>query len=328
MNRSLVWYRRLLWSTAIAHFGLAAVIFGSPDVLGMVFGLERIELSYVWLGSFAMLLCSLALGCLVIASAPARYAAMAWLAALEKLMASAFWVFLIVDPQYGLSFLPFLILDAFIGVASVVLLSCGLPPEGRLTRANIRRALARLSLPAPNTSLRGFRRTVGVGLILDAGFILAAWFAPSLLARLFGAQYVVFSTVWLRSVAVVLLGAGLLQLPALADPAGRPAVSWLAVASRAVASLFWAWVVARPDRRVFLPLLLENLILTVISSDLLQRGLPLRARVGVANIRDLGSRVGAALVLRGRPVPLRVTAVAALLLVAASGYVAWYHLAR
>jgi hypothetical protein len=328
MNASLTWYRRLLWAAIVAHLGLVTVIFASPDVLGMVFGLERIEFSYVWLGDFAMLLVALSLACAIIASAPARYAALAWLAALEKVMACVLWVVLLAGHDYGASFLPFLILDGLIAAGSVILLARGLPPEGRLTRANLARAMTRLSRPLSSGCLRWFRRVVVLGLVGNAAFILPALFAPALIARVLGAQYVVFSEAWLRAVAVVYLGASLLALPAIADPAGRPAVSWLVVASRFIGALFWIATVSHPGRRPFLLPLVVDGAFGLLLFTLLERGLPVEARVNLASLGALGAAVWSGLILRGRPAALRVAALVALLLVAGAGYVGWYHLAR
>src|SRR5262249_44804682 len=144
------------------------------------------------------------------------------------------------------------------------------------------------------------------GLAANLAFIVPGLFAPALIGRVLGAQYQVFSTVWIRTVAVVLLGESLLCLPAIAEPDRRPAASWLAVCGGVLRPLFWLAAVTRVGVTPFGAPLAVNGALAVVLSMLLQRGLEPAGRLSGANLGAVAAGFGRAIVLAGRPAALRV----------------------
>jgi hypothetical protein len=265
MNGSLIWYRRVQWVAIAAHLALALVLFVDPDVLGLVFGRDRVEHSHVWLGAFGALLVALSAYLAVIASNPERYADLAWLAALEKVLASLLWAALVASPDQGAPFLPFLALDAAIAALSIALLARGLPPGARPAPA--------FQTPIPNRALRAFRFAATAGLAANLAFAATGLFAPSLIDDVLGLPSQGPSTVWIQSVAVVLFGESLLCLPAIAEPGRRRAVSWLAAGARLISALFWLTVVIRPGGSAFSAVLAVEGALAVALFALLQAGL-------------------------------------------------------
>lgn len=329
MNSPLRWFSRVLWVGFAARLLFAVPAFLAPDTLATFYGLDRIEFSYVWLGNAAMLGVGLALFYAAAAHDPERHPVLAWLIAAGQLLGAAYWAAVLHDAEFGPDVVWFLLFDGAFGVASAVLLQLGLPPDARLGRRGLARLGAALRAPRElNGSLRWFRRVLWLGLAVNAAFVIPALFAPQLLVRSLGAQYVEFSRFWIGATGVALLGVSLAYLVPAVHPSYRPGVSWLAVASRFVAVFFWVRVVSLPERRPFVAYLIADLVIGILLLFLLQRGLPQDERVGAASARRFGRALGGALVLRGRPPALRALWAVGVVVLALIGTVGWYHLVR
>lgn len=329
MNAYLKWYGRTLLLGVVAHVAFAAPALTTPDLFGTLMATGRVEFSAVWLGNMGMLLCTLSLYMLTVARDPARYAPFTWLFVVEKILATAWWLRLVLDPTYGSDYAMLLGVDGVLAVVPLVLLQLGLPPELRLGAILPRAAALLRPPPLANGSLTWFRRLVWLGAAVNATFIIPAIFAQDLLrGMLRSAQYVTFSHLWLVATGLVLLGVTLLYLPAAHAPEERPATAWLLVVSRFIAAAFWLRVTLQPDRQVFASFLISDFTFGVVLLVLLQRGMAPERRISVANLRALLAEGIDALLLRGKPLAVRLGGAALALALAFVGYNAWYYLMR
>lgn len=329
MNRWLRVYSWLAVVGAVGQVGFAAAAIFQPDVFGTMMATGRVVFSSVWLGNMGMLLIPLSLFMLATARDPVKFAPVAWLVVLEKTLASAYWLRLVLDPAYGKDFLPLLVVDGSLAVLPLVLLQLGLPPELRLSLGNLGRAAGAFRpVKMERGGLTWFQRVVWLGSVMNLGFILPALFAQGLIAKSIGAQYVDFSGIWLTMTGIVLLGVSLVYLPAVADPLRRPAAAWIVVSSRVVAAIFWFSIMRQPDRQVFTSFFISDGLFALVQLVLLQTGMPPELRISGANLKALLAEAWDALVLKGRPLPERGAAALVAVLLGLFGYNTWYYLMR
>jgi mono/diheme cytochrome c family protein len=329
MNKALKGYSLVLWSGIVLHVGFAFAALFAPETFALAMSVARVEFSHVWIGNMGVLLGVLNLFLVAVAHDPVKYAPFAWLAVLEKTVASIFWLSLVLDPRYGSDFLPFLAIDGTLALLPALLLQAGLPPERRLGREGFGRAIAALgTAPSLNAPLTWFRRVAWLGVVYNAGFFLPALFAQGLMRGLWGAQYVNFSHAWLGGTGAVLLGLSLLYLPAARDPERCPAMVWLLVPARLLAAAFWASVVEKPEQRVFVVALVPDLLFGLAQLALLQRGMPARYRINAENLGALLRTLPAALSMKGKSPVVRALSAALVVLLGALGTSSWYFLAR
>lgn len=108
----------LLLDTA---FALVALF--SPDALGLVFGVERVEFSYVWLGNLAVLLLARGLFILAVVRDPVRLRAYAWLLVVSHALTAVYWLLVVMGQVHGGDLSALRVVSAGIATISAALLA-------------------------------------------------------------------------------------------------------------------------------------------------------------------------------------------------------------
>jgi len=138
MNKYLKWFTRVVWVGIIFNLAVAVPSILTPQLLNITFGLGP-EYSDVWLRNVGMLLLSMCLFYGVAAHAPLRFPAYSWLVAASRLIAAVFWLYMMRVTSYPGVMFQFFLADCAFGVALAVLLQLGMPPESRISLANLKR---------------------------------------------------------------------------------------------------------------------------------------------------------------------------------------------
>ena len=99
MNRSLKWFSRVVWLGIVVNLAIAIPSIVAPQFLNISLGLGP-EVSPVWLRNVGMLLLSMCLFYAAAAHDPLRNPAYAWLAAVSRLIAAAFWLYMMRATTY------------------------------------------------------------------------------------------------------------------------------------------------------------------------------------------------------------------------------------
>jgi hypothetical protein len=327
MAAALVAYRVVAGLGVVALTGFALVALFAPDMLSLVIGVEHIEFSYVWLGNVGMLLAATSLFSIAALRDPEKLAAYAWLGALGHCTGALYWMRVLHDP-HGQDFWPWALLDASLGVVPAIFLQIGLPAEARLGPHTMARIRAAFAQPASNGRLRAFRRVVGLGLVVNVGFIVSALFAPGVIKSSVGAQFVDLAPVWLGAAGVMLLAVSLLYVPLAADPESAPGVAWLAVISWFVVAAYWVSVATQPDRGAFWGYVASDLVIGLLLAFFLQTGSAPENRLSGASVARVLQGAVAAITLKSQPLALKVVGAVLAIGAAAGGYVGWYYFVR
>ena len=137
MNRSLKWFSRVVWLGIVMNLAIAIPSIVAPQFLNISLGLGP-EASPVWLRNVGMLLLSMCLFYAAAAHDPLRNPAYAWLAAVSRLIAAAFWLYMMRATTYPDVMRQFFFADFSFGVVLALLLQLGLPPESRISGESLR----------------------------------------------------------------------------------------------------------------------------------------------------------------------------------------------
>ncbi|AXE31708.1 hypothetical protein DK842_18440 [Chromobacterium phragmitis] len=169
----LRWFQRFIWIGIAINMVFAIPALFWPDFLNSSFGLPS-QAVYPWLQNAGMLLVAVSLFYAPAGVNAARYPVYSWLCVLSRLIAVAFWIYLIQTSGYPDAFKPLLYADAAMFAILGALLYAGLPAEQRpwpLIRAGLRglwRCLAKC--------FSGARRKIAIVVVLVLAFIgYEAW---------------------------------------------------------------------------------------------------------------------------------------------------------
>jgi hypothetical protein len=319
------------WTAMLGVFvdaGFAILALTSPDLLGLLFGVERVEFSYVWLGNLAVLL--LARGLFVIACArrPERLRALAWVAVLGEGLICAYWLGVVLRAVHGTDFLPLFVMSGLFAVVPGALLTAGLASSDGGARAVFDRMRGALAARPRNTALLWFRRVALLGLLVNAAFIFGVPLTPGTLRNSLGAEFVDLGTIWLGAVAVMLFAVSLLYVPAALEPESAPGVSWLLIVSRALSGAYWVYVATQPDRAAFWSYFATDAAFGLVLAVLLQMGSAPEMRISARSLGGVLRGILAAIILRSRPAAERIAAAVVAVATAVAGYFGWYYFVR
>lgn len=140
-----------------------------------------------------------------------------------------------------------------------------------------------------NVHLRWFGRITWLGIAVNAGFWLPALYHPTFIAETLDVADPEFR-IWLRNVGMLLILVGIWNAAGAHAPHRYPLFAWLVPLARAIASLFFleVWLFNSfnsSDRpQAFMLLFLIDGTFALVTSILLQLGLPEGSRLSAANV--------------------------------------------
>ena len=168
-----------------------------------------------------------------------------------------------------------------------------------------------------------YRAVMGLGILVNLGFIVPALLAPDFLLSSLGLPPNEAAFPWIGNAALLLIQASLFYLPPAIAPERFAVLAWLAAGSRFLVSLFWLHLSRQPGGAAFRSFWLTDLAFSVAAAALLQAGLPRELRLP-ALLRALAGRLAAP----WRAPRFRAVAAAAFIVVAVVGVWLWSHLVR
>jgi hypothetical protein len=135
MNAHLQWYRRVVWFGIVANMSFALTALYAPDKLQKLMGLRRLNAT-VWLRNVGMLLVLVSMFNAGSAAAPARYPLYSWFVPIARLIASSFFLRIVLfnpnrSSERPQAFLPLGVFDGTMGIICSILLYFGLRHDGQ-----------------------------------------------------------------------------------------------------------------------------------------------------------------------------------------------------
>jgi len=138
MNNYLVWFRIVIVLGFIINMTFAIPAIVAPQFLSSTLGLP-LQASYPWLNNTGMLLFAVSVFYLPAGVNPIRWFAYSWLCVISRLVAVIFWIWLVKTSEYSSSFTGMMYSDGIMFLVLLVLLQLGLPSDGKITIANLRK---------------------------------------------------------------------------------------------------------------------------------------------------------------------------------------------
>lgn len=179
-----------------------------------------------------------------------------------------------------------------------------------------------------DSSTKWFRTIAFIGIALNMVFAVPALAAPELWNAMLGLPVEPFYP-WLGNVGMLLVAVSLFYAPAAISPARWPVYTWLCVASRFIAVLFWVTLVTGDEYpSVFVPLLITDASMGVLLGIAAQLELPDEAKLSLANLRALSARARESVVRCFRSPRVRVGAALSVVVLGLVGSQVWYFLLR
>lgn len=173
MNKSLGWFRALIWIGVAINMSFAVPALLWPNFLNASLGLPA-QAIYPWLNNVGMLLIGVSLFYLPAGLQPQRWFTYSWLCVISRLIAVVFWIWLGNTSGYPDAFIPLLISDSLMFVLLAITLQMGLPPEGKFSVGNLLKLIGR-GLSCLYVTLMKQRLSVGIIVALIALLGYTAW---------------------------------------------------------------------------------------------------------------------------------------------------------
>jgi Cytochrome c len=344
MNGYLKWFQRLTWVGVIANlisFVLPALF--SPDTMEALLGPGSTEFALYWVPYTGFVLLCASLMYLPAAVDPLGRHVYAWLSVVGRGLAAIFWLTQI--SRWGLSGMisTFWVLDTTCCVVFLILLQLGMPPEWKISGANLGRVFAswgtaftRLFTAGSGTpqdpsnpSLRAFGIVAWLVTLGTLAFSVLALVTPATFNPKLGGVTDVWAYLWLGNCALLLIQLCVFLWPAASYPVRYRVYAWGTVAAWLGSALFWLfmtrkWALTAPVSRFWV----LDLAVAVVLGFLLHRGLPAEYRLSGAGLkRWLSSVFGAFKKLVSEPLTA-VLLVAALALGGALAYGLYVNLLK
>ncbi|MEM9557959.1 MAG: hypothetical protein AAGC60_27115 [Acidobacteriota bacterium] len=336
-NAWLRWFSRLTWVGVAVNLGFILPALLSPDTLEAILGPGSTEFAIYWVPYAGMLLLIATLFYLPAAIDPLGRHVYAWLSVVGRGLAASFWLW--QNARWDLSgpIRTFWITDGAFFVLFLVLLQLGMPPEWKISPANLARvfanwgdAFSRLFKPGdePNHALRVFGIVGWLAAVGCVAFGAMALYAPQVLNASLGGVRDVWAYLWLGNCGLLLVQIALFMLPAASYAVRYRVYAWSTVALWFGSAAFWFALARRwsPDGPIG-QFWVVDLVLAIVLCVALQRGMPEEYRIGGGGLaRVVGSWLGC---LRGLMTP--VGALLAAVVVFALGFVGhgvYAHLIR
>lgn len=134
-KRFLKWFRWTIWIGIGINLTFVIPALVAPEFLNSTLGLP-LQPSYPWLNNAGMLLLGVSLLYTPAGINPVRWAPLAWLCVVSRLIAVFFWIWLIRTSDTPSAFTGMLITDSTLFVLLGVLLQLGLPKEDKISLRN------------------------------------------------------------------------------------------------------------------------------------------------------------------------------------------------
>src|SRR4051795_3096684 len=319
----------LLGIGAGLHFLFGMVAMFSPDQLALVIGLERMEVSYVWLGNLRMLVISLRLMSLPVMCDPQRYRVYGWLITFGRLLQGIYW-YRVAQNSVNAIFKPVGTLWLTIGISQAIILIFFAETEVRFSGENVKAVLAEWKASRQNLNkyLKWFGWVAAAGMIFNFVWVFQALFTPMALKFPIGTQALFQSTTWLGIAAIVLFSVTLLYLPSAAATQQYFTYDWLIVLSRAVAAVFWFTVWRQPYHGGFLLYMISDGTFGIVLFFLLQKGAPDNARISAENIDRVFANISNEISMQGSSKWARGFAAVLVVIGMTIGGISWYYFIR
>ena len=136
MNKSLRWFRVLIWVGVFINMTFAIPALVAPGLLNGLLGLPA-QAIYPWMSNVGMLLIGVSLFYIPAGLSPERWFTYSWLTVISRLIAVIFWIYLAQTSGYPQTFLPLLLSDAAMFVLLGLTLQSGLPAAGKCSVCNL-----------------------------------------------------------------------------------------------------------------------------------------------------------------------------------------------
>ena len=325
MNAWLTWFSRLTWIGAAANLGFILPAIFAPDVLEALLGPGSTEFAIYWVPWAGFLLLSATLLYLPAAKDPLGLHVYAWLSVVGRGMAATYWLW--SNSRWDLPGMiqTFWMLDGAFCVIFLILLQMGMPPELKISPANLARAVAgwgkaMTSLFSPadgesNGSLRAFGIVTWLAVVGNLGFALPALLNPEATQAIYQGVTAKWAYLWLGNCAFLLIQLSFYFLAAGAYPKRYRIFAWSSVVFWLFSSGFWFWLNNKwsPESLLSKFWIIDG-ALGVILLVLLHRGMPAEYQISAAGIKDLivgwFQRIGKALMTPAHLVLLALVLVA------------------